>query len=78
MKEKLLTLNDVLKGFRTLLLFWLPYAGTYFAILSGNLTALTVADLKVAAALAILPTVKLIITDAGPKILNTIADKLAR
>lgn len=71
-------LNQKLSGFRGLLAYWLPFAVAYADTITINLTGLTGDNLKAAAVLAALPTLKLIWTDARPKILNWIADNLAR
>jgi hypothetical protein len=71
-------LNTSLKGFRGLLAIWLPYAVGYIDMVTANLTGLTPAQLKAAAVLAALPTIKLIVTDASPRMLNWIADRFAK
>lgn len=71
-------LNDKLKGFRGLFAIWIPYLAIYIDTISSNLSGITLTQLKAAAILSVLPTLKLIWTDARPKILNWIADHLAK
>lgn len=72
------TVNQKLTGFRGLLAYWLPFAVAYIDVLTINLTGLTYEHIKASAIFAILPTLKLLWTDARPKIINWIADKLAK
>jgi hypothetical protein len=70
-------MNEKLKGFRGLLVILVSYIGMYFDALVTNLTGVTEEQVKVAALLALPQAIKLIYTDAWPRISNWIADKLA-
>jgi hypothetical protein len=70
-------MNEKLKGFRGLLVILVSYVGMYVDAVVTNLTGITEDQVKIAALLAVPQAVKLIYTDAWPRISNWIADKLA-
>lgn len=64
----LIRLNEALTGFRGIITILAPIGLAYLDAVSSNLTGVTLAQVKSAAAFAILPTLKLAWTDARPKI----------
>ena len=68
MKKFLLKLNSRLEGFRGLIAIWIPIATAYVGTAVTGLVSFTKEGIITAATLAIVPTVKLIYTDALPKI----------
>ena len=67
-----------MKGFRGLLTILSTYAAIYIDTITANLSGISLDQLKIAAITAAPIAVKLIWTDARPKIINWIADKLAQ
>ena len=67
MKKFLRSLNAGLEGFRGLLAIWIPISSAYLGTLFMGLTALTKEGIIMAAQLSLVPTAKLIYTDAIPK-----------
>ena len=70
MKEFLRSINGALEGFRGLMAIWLPIGSAYFATLFMGLTVLSKEGIITAAQLSLVPTVKLIWTDAIPKMVK--------
>ena len=70
MKQFLLRLNSKLEGFRGLIAIWAPIASFYFGNIFMGVNLLTKEGIITAAQLAIIPTVKLIKTDAIPKMVK--------
>lgn len=70
MKKFLRSLNASLEGFRGLLTIWVPIGSAYISTLFMGLTSLTKEGVIIAAQLAMIPTVKLIWTDAIPKMVK--------
>lgn len=70
MKAFLIKLNTWLEGFRGLIAIWLPICVAYADTLFANITSISKTGIIAAAQLAIVPTVKLIWTDAIPKIVT--------
>lgn len=67
-KKMLIRLNEALTGFRGIIVILAPIGLAYVDAVSANLTGVTLAQVKSAAAFAIVPTLKLAWTDARPKI----------
>ena len=61
-------LNDILTGFRTIIAILAPIGIAYIDAVSTQLTGVTPREVKIAALASIIPTLKLIWTDARPKI----------
>jgi hypothetical protein len=70
MKELLKKIDAALQGFRGLLAIWVPIIVAYCDTLFMGLTSISKDGLIMAAQLAIIPTVKLIWTDAIPKMIE--------
>ena len=67
-----------MKGFRGLLTILSTYIAIYIDAVTTNLSGISMDQLKISAMIAAPIAVKLIWTDARPKIVNWIADKLAK
>lgn len=72
--ENLSLLNKTLEGFRGLLLLTATYAAFYIDTLTANISGFSSAQIKASAIMSAPIAIKLIWTDARPKILNAIAN----
>lgn len=70
MKAFLRKLNSMLEGFRGLIAIWIPIGAVFMDTLFSGLAGFTMQNIKTAALLAVVPTVKLIWTDAIPKMVT--------
>ena len=77
MKNFLLKLNKRLEGFRGLIAIWVPIITAYVGTALSGLLTFSKEGIITAATLAIVPTVKLIWTDAIPK-MKALYDKWLR
>ena len=76
MKEFLRSINSAMEGFRGLIAIWIPIGSAYFGTLFMGLTVLSKEGIITAAQLTLVPTVKLIWTDAIPKMVKLYKDWL--
>lgn len=67
-----------MKGFRGLLTILSTYAAIYIDTITANLSGISLDQLKISAIMSAPITLKLIWTDAKPRILNAIADLLTK
>ena len=70
MKNMLRKLNTMLEGFRGLLSIWIPIVTAYITTVVMGITSLSQGGIALSAQLAIIPTIKLIWTDAIPKMVK--------
>ena len=70
MKNMLRKLNTMLEGFRGILAIWIPIVTAYITTVVMGLTSLSQSGIVLSAQLAIIPTIKLIWTDAIPKMVE--------
>lgn len=68
MKSFFKKLNTNLEGFRGILAIWLPIGSFYIESTLFGMTAFTKDGIIMAAQLSLIPTMKLIYTDAVPRI----------
>ena len=70
MKQLLRNINSGLEGFRGLIAIWVPIASFYFSNIFMGVNILTKDGIITAAQLSIIPTIKLVWTDAIPKMVK--------
>ena len=70
MKAFLRRINTALEGFRGLIAIWTPIGSAYLGTLFMGLTTFSKEGIIMAAQLSLVPTVKLIWTDAIPKMVK--------
>lgn len=71
-------LNTSLKGFRGILTILSTLFITYLDVFFTNITHVTLPQLKAAAIMALPISIKIFWTDARPRILNWIADRVTK
>ena len=76
MKAFLRSLNASLEGFRGLIAIWTPIGSAYLGTIFMGLTTFSKEGIIMAAQLSLVPTVKLIYTDAIPKMVTLFKDWL--